>query len=346
MSSPQPAGAEAPESYGVVAMAAYQPDPALFRIQLESIQKQSHSNFLCLISVDGNPDPVQELVADATGRDPRFVVLGFGNRLGFYGNFERVLSHVPPDAQWVALSDQDDYWYPEKLSVLLPHLEAHQLVSGQARVVEAGTGRVITANTARRNVPYPHLIAQNQITGGQTVFRRSLLDLALPFPRLNTVTEVHDHWLAACAGAMESVLVVDEIVQDYVQHGANVLGEAAGGLNPLRSVRRAASLADKFEGGHSPAQVAAACRKLSFGWRQVMMDTLSARMEEAGPEFATAYAAFSSGNRLLPAFLVLFSGLRSGNVAPACAAEFIAGVPGELGHRAAKGRRQRAGFGT
>ncbi|MER2135051.1 MAG: glycosyltransferase [Arthrobacter sp.] len=347
MSSPlQPAGSEVPGPYGVIAMAAYQPDPGLFRVQLESIQKQSHKDFLCLISVDGDPDPVHDLVASATGRDPRFVVLGYGNRLGFYGNFERVLSNVPPDAQWVALSDQDDYWYPEKLSVLLPHLEAHQLVSGQARVVEAGTGRVITANTARRNVPYAHLIAQNQITGGQTVFRRSLLDLALPFPRLNTVTEVHDHWLAACAGAVDSVLVVDEIVQDYVQHGANVLGEAAGGFDPLRSVRQAASLADRFEGGHSPAQVAAACRKLSFGWRQVMMDTLSERLDRPGPEFARAYDAFSSGHRWPPALSVLASGLRSGNIAPACAAEFIAGVPGELRRKAAEGRRQRTGFGT
>ena len=342
----QPTGPDALGSYGVVAMAAYQPDPGLFRIQLESIQKQSHANFLCLISVDGSPDPVREIVAAATANDPRFVVLGFGNRLGFYGNFERVLSNVPPDAQWVALSDQDDYWYPEKLSVLLPHLEAHQLVSGQARVVEAGTGKVITANTARRNVPYPHLIAQNQITGGQTVFRRSLLELALPFPRLNTVTEVHDHWLAACAGAVDSVLVVDEIVQDYVQHGANVLGEAAGGFDPLRSVRRAASLADKFEGGHSPAQVAAACRKLSFGWRQVMMDTLSKRLHQPGPEFVRTRAAFSSGHRWPPALSVLLSGLLRGNIAPGCAVEFIAGVPGELRHRAAERRRERAGFGT
>lgn len=331
MSSPTQsrAGSGASGPYGVVAMAAYQPDLTLFRIQLESIQKQSHSNFRCLISVDGDPEPVREFV-EGTLDDPRFVVLGFENRLGFYGNFERVLTNVPADAQWVALSDQDDCWYPEKLAVLLPHLEAHHLVSGQARVVEADSGKVVAASTARRNVPFTDLIAQNQVTGGQTVFRRSLLDLALPFPRLNTVTEVHDHWLAACAGAAGSMLVVDEIVQDYVQHGGNVLGEAAGGFDPFRSIRRAAALADRFEGGHSPAKVSAACRKLSYGWRQVMVDALSARLDSPGPEFTHAHAAFSSGHRWLPTLTALASGARSGNIAPACLAEFVAGTPGEL----------------
>lgn len=313
-------------------MAAYKPDLTLFRIQLESIQKQTHANFDCLISVDGDPGPIREFV-DTTLGDPRFHVLGFDNRLGFYGNFERVLTHVPPHAQWVALSDQDDYWYPEKLEVLLPHLGIHDLVSGQARVVEAGSGRVAADSTARRNVPFTDLVAQNQVTGGQTVFRRCLLDLALPFPRLTTVTEVHDHWLAACAGAAGSILVVQDIVQDYVQHGANVLGEAAGGFNPVRSVRRMVSLAEKFEGGHSPAKIAMACRKLSYGWRAAMVDTLAERLQAAGPDFAEAMAAFSTGHRWIPTLAALAKGARRGNVAPACLAEFVSGVPGEVLHK-------------
>lgn len=315
--------------YGVVAMAAYQPDLTLFRTQLESIQKQTHSNFECLISVDGDPGPIREFVDSALG-DPRFHVLGFDNRLGFYGNFERVLSHVPAHAEWVALSDQDDYWYPEKLEVLLPHLAEHHLVSGQARVVKAGSGQVVAESTGRRNVPFSDLVAQNQITGGQTVFRRGLLDLALPFPRLNTVTEVHDHWLAACAGASGSVLVVNDLVQDYVQHGANVLGEAAGGFDPFRSLRRAADLAGRFEGGRSPAKVAAACLKLSYGWRAAMVDTLDERLEDRTEAFEDALAAFSSRHRWLPTLAALAKGARSGNIAPACLAEFAAGTPAEL----------------
>lgn len=322
-------GPEASGPYGVVAMAAYKPDLTLFRTQLESIQNQSHGNFHCLISVDGDPEPVRRFVETTLG-DPRFVVLGFDNRLGFYGNFERVLANVPEDAQWVALSDQDDYWYPQKLEVLLPHLQAHELVSGQARVVDSGSGRVVAASTARRNVPFTDLVIQNQVTGGQTVFRRSLLDLALPFPRLNTVTEVHDHWLAACAGASGSVLVVDDIVQDYVQHGANVLGEASGGFDLIRSFRRVTSLTEKFEGGRTPAKIATACRKLSYGWRAAMVDTLAERLEARGKDFSEALASFSSDHRWLPTLAALAKGVQRGNVAPACLAEFLSGTPAEV----------------
>ena len=44
-------------------------------------------------------------------------------KLGFYGNFERALSLVPANAELIALADQDDEWYPEKLEVLATRLE-------------------------------------------------------------------------------------------------------------------------------------------------------------------------------------------------------------------------------
>ena len=38
------------------------------------------------------------------------------SRLGFYRNFERALSMVPPSADYVTLCDQDDYWHPTSSS--------------------------------------------------------------------------------------------------------------------------------------------------------------------------------------------------------------------------------------
>lgn len=314
--------------FGVVAMAAYRPDAELFRTQLESIRDQTHRAWRCLISVDGDPDPVRQVV-DSLG-DERFEVLGFDDRLGFFGNFERVLTAVGPQAGWVALSDQDDKWYPTKLATLLPHLAEHSLVCGQARVVSADTGKVLAASTNRKNVPLADLVIQNQVTGGQTVFRRELLDLALPFPRFSTITETHDHWLAVCAAATDSVLIADEVVQDYVQHGANVLGEVSGGFDPGRSVRRMVSLADRFAGGHSPARLVRATRDLSYGWRRAMVSALARRVPDPEPEFRRVVAAFGDRPRWAPTIRALAGGFRRGNVAASCLAEFVAGTPGEV----------------
>ncbi|GAC1501723.1 MAG: hypothetical protein NVS2B15_24240 [Pseudarthrobacter sp.] len=192
-------------TFGAVALAAYQPDESMFARQLLSIQAQTHANFVCLISVDGDYERIEDMVRRACGQDERFQILGYGSRLGFHHNFERALTKVPEAARWVALSDQDDYWYPEKLATLLPHLESAALVTGQARVVSpeisstdpnpAG-GRL----TDRRNVGAADLIASNQVTGSLCMFRREVLDLALPFPSLAAPSQYHDHWIGLCGG--------------------------------------------------------------------------------------------------------------------------------------------------
>lgn len=268
----------APRAEGCVVLAAYRPDTELFRTQLRSIQKQTLADFSCIISADGEGDLVGEQVATAVGGDPRFRVIGFENRVGFYANFERGLGAVPPTARWVALSDQDDYWYPEKLATLVPHLENAAVVGGQARVVAHPGNRVVAASTNRRNSAALAFFLDNQFTGGQMVFRRDVLDVALPFPRLSTPAEVHDHWLAVCASALGGSLVVDDVVQDYVQHGNNVIGEATGGVSLRRSLRNARAIARRFEGSDSVAGVMRATYRVGVGWREAMAEALAERL--------------------------------------------------------------------
>jgi len=242
-------------TFGVVALAAYKPDWDLFRNQLRSIQNQTHSQFQCLISADGGFVEVRDFVASALGGDERFQVVGFEERLGFYGNFERALQHVPADAEWVALSDQDDFWYPSKIEMMLPHLNDVSLVAAQARVVRIPGDEVVTESTQRKNVGLDALLAQNQVTGSLCVFRSGLLDLALPFPRLNTISQVHDHWLAVCAKSTGGALVVEDVVQDYVQHGGNVLGEVVGRKPIRKSIEHVLALSKKYQGSGSPLAV-------------------------------------------------------------------------------------------
>ena len=114
----------------------------------------------------------------------------------------------------------------------MPLLEGSALATGQARVVQVPGERVVLATTDRRVVGPRDLLVQNQVTGSQTVFRRDLLDVALPFPRLRTETQLHDHWLAMCAAVTDGYTVLDEVVQDYVQHGANVVGRGRAAAPP------------------------------------------------------------------------------------------------------------------
>jgi glycosyltransferase involved in cell wall biosynthesis len=266
---------------GAIALAAYQPDPVLFARQLTSIQRQTVTGFRCVVSADGGVDRVRELVAQATGDDPRFRVVGFEERVGFYRNFERALQEIPSDAAWVALSDQDDLWHPEKLERLVPLLSDRTIVSGQARVVEFPSGRVIESTTRRRTVDALSLTAINQFSGAMSVFRREVLDLALPFPGMPSRVEVHDHWIAVCAAVLGPTEVIDDVLQDYVQHAGNVLGEvadASGRLRPASALRTLLDAGTRYEGSRSPAALARALYDMGYGWRAQMTRTLSARV--------------------------------------------------------------------
>jgi hypothetical protein len=315
-------------------MAAYQPEPTLFRAQLQSIQRQTVTDFVCVISADSDPAAIATMAYEFTQGDPRFTVCGGERRRGFYLNFENALAHVPAEVEWVALADQDDRWHEEKLATLIRHLDGASLVSGQARVVRYPGGEVVTATTRRREVSFDDLLVHNQITGAQSLFRRSLLDVALPFPRVHAVTAVHDHWLALCASVDLGYVVVDEVLQDYVQHGANLIGEVEGQPVDLRAAAsRIRQLAVEYEGGVTSRDLATVCNRLSFGWRRAALVALRDRHGAVPPVARAAWEAFSPGHRAVPMARFLWERVRSHDVANGTVATFLPGLPLEVFRR-------------
>ncbi|HEX5272735.1 MAG TPA: glycosyltransferase family 2 protein, partial [Gemmataceae bacterium] len=234
----RPAGPPPPEGHGpagdlvAVCMATYNPPADLFRRQVESIRAQTHRNWVCVINDDGSDPAALALVRDAVAADDRFQVQSNPARLGFYRNFEKCLSRVPAGAAFVALSDQDDYWYPDKLEVLLRQFDAGTtLAYADVRVVDReGRVRAETYWTTRRNnyTNFATLLLANTVTGAASLFRRDLLDDLLPFPQ-DLRGSFHDHWIACTALALGTIRYVDRPLHDYVQHGSNIIGHYAPG---------------------------------------------------------------------------------------------------------------------
>jgi len=248
---------------------------------------------------------------------------------------ERLLLRLPPAAFWVALSDQDDIWRHDELERLVPTLADVALVSGQARLTEHPAGRVL-GTTTRRWVPVDDLVMENQVTGSLSVFRRDLLDLALPFPRLHTPTQMHDHWLGACAASTSGYAMVEEVVQDYVQHADNVVGETLSirrRREPIRALREIATIIDEYEGGHSPIRAARACQNLSFGWRRVMVAALLARLEQPPMELMRLKRQLDSASGLSGLAGLLRRIQRSEYTTSGAMDPFLPGLPGEVATR-------------
>ena len=213
-----------------ICMAAYNPPLGLFKRQIESIQRQTLKDWVCIITDDGSRPDLFESAHRVVKSDSRFRLHRSQTGLGFYHNFERCLSLVPRSTEFIALSDHDDFWHPDKLETLVQHFnEGTSLVYSDMRIVtEIGQEISPTYWTTRPNnyTRFDSLLMANTITGGACMFRRSLLPLILPFPE-RVGEAYHDHWIGAVALAVGDIRYVDRALYDYVQHGANVIGHFA-----------------------------------------------------------------------------------------------------------------------
>jgi Glycosyl transferase family 2 len=303
-----------------ICMATFEPDPALFATQIESLRAQADERWVCVISDDCSAPERFRAISERVAGDARFVLSRSDERLGFYRNFERALRLAPPEAGLLALCDQDDCWHPDKLGTLRAALGAATMVYSDQRLVDA-EGRVLRdtlwQGRSNNHTDLVSLLVANSVTGAATLFRRDVAELALPFPDTPGLP-FHDHWIGLVALALGDVEYVDRPLYDYVQHrgaffGAVTHGEGGGS-------RRARPRAAYFR-GYLPRAVLA----------QVLLARCGDRMPDAKDR---ALRRFAAAERSLPAagWLAL-RGLRSWRATLGSESEL---VPGLLWRRVAR----------
>ncbi|MGO9974344.1 MAG: glycosyltransferase [Solirubrobacteraceae bacterium] len=223
-----PAAGGGAEPLVAICMATYNPPRDLLAAQLESIRAQTHRSWTCAISDDCSSRESFAVLRAEVGDDSRFTLSRSPRRLGFYHNFERALAMAPAGADYVALADQDDRWYPEKLATLLAAIGEAPLIYSDARIV-ARDGTVLSETywSERRNnhSDLLSLLVANCVTGAASLVRRDVLDDALPFPP-GQFAHYHDHWLALVAASLGEIRFTARPLYDYVQHGRASLGHA------------------------------------------------------------------------------------------------------------------------
>ena len=213
-----------------ICLTTYNPDLTLFRRQIDSLRAQTVREWTCFVQDDRSRPEVFAEIERVCGADPRFVVARNAVNLGFYRNFERCLRNVPASAKWVALCDQDDEWYPDKLARGLERLTGDvQLVYSDMRLVDVERRPISDTYWAKRRNNYRSLatlLVANTVTGAASIFRRAVLDKALPFPAY-VESSFHDHWLAVVSMLLGGLDYIDAPLYDYTQHGRNVIGHTA-----------------------------------------------------------------------------------------------------------------------
>jgi hypothetical protein len=215
-----------------IALCTYNGELFLAR-QLASIQQQTVLPYELVICDDGSTDNTLEIVRDFAA-SVLFPVRIFRNEhnLGFVANFERAIGLCQGDL--IALSDQDDIWYPTRLERAQMAFAAHPevgLVFSDADIIDDQdrlTGKRLWLNFGfagdlkQRLLAgdYTVLVRNRFVTGATVMFRSRLRANCLPFGS----GWLHDEWLAPTAAAVADVLPIDSPLIRYRIHTSQQVG--------------------------------------------------------------------------------------------------------------------------
>jgi hypothetical protein len=217
-----------------IALASYLPHPDFFLKQLESIEAQTHSDWVCIITSDS---PLEETFKHAPlnkfKNHSRFRWHENPQRLGSKKNFERAIQLcLKENVNAVACSDQDDVWYPEKLQrclevlvqkppLSLVHSDMHVLiVDEKGEKLLPGTTWSVESRGVHHCQPQ-HLLVRNVVAGCAMLFDA---EIARRYPHLPEEFDYHDHWYALVASVHGGVYPISEPLFAYRQHDRNELG--------------------------------------------------------------------------------------------------------------------------
>lgn len=210
---------------------------------LESIGRQGLVPDELVVQDDRSTDDTVAIVEQFAASAPFDVRLEVNDRrTGSTENFERALQRCR--GRFVALADQDDVWYPEKLQLLVAELHTDPTVtmvfSDADLIGEDGrrlgrrlwSSRLIDRTLRRRAVVPGELFAMRALTTGCTMaVRRRAVAAALPFPAelSDPVAPMrHDRWLSLVSAAVGTVRALPEPLLGFRVHDAQETGVLVG----------------------------------------------------------------------------------------------------------------------
>ena len=156
------------------------------------------------------------------------------HNVGYVANFESGIKQVLEEGfDYLALSDQDDIWHPERIAkgmqamlafeeqnnpetALLAHSDL-TMIDSEKQCVHASFFQYRRYEIAATR-SLPTVLGQNGVMGNTILMNRSLASMSVPFPK---DLHVHDYWLAVLAELYGQRILIEEPLVDYRIHDTN-----------------------------------------------------------------------------------------------------------------------------
>lgn len=187
--------------------------------QIRSILSQLSENDELIISDDGSTDNTISVINSINDR--RILFIHNKGTHGYTGNFENALKHAKGDI--IVLSDQDDVWVDNKISIICRDLDTADFVTSNAIVVDGDLNIINESLWSMRPPGFSPLadFVQCAYLGCCMAFNRKVLDFALPFPPNHNLC-AHDYWLQLVGSFFFKVKYEHTPLIYYRRHGSNV----------------------------------------------------------------------------------------------------------------------------
>jgi len=206
-----------------IALCTYNGERFLIK-QLDSLLSQDYSNIEIVIVDDGSTDHTLDIVNSYARRDSRIRYLKNEVNLGFNKNFEKAIMLTSGD--YIAISDQDDVWYPNKLRLLLDNIKDNWLIFSNSRC-KSKTKQAKLLDHFNPPDDYKGILLRNYVTGHTVLLRREFLKFALPFPQKG----YYDWWLGFVAAYHRKIAFLDKVLTAYRVHNESVIQKRIAARN-------------------------------------------------------------------------------------------------------------------
>ena len=239
--------------------------------QIKSIMEQDREDFCLLYSDDGSTDSTKAILQSLQEK--------YGRRMRAFPrpmhsgspakHFLSILSALAKgevetdNLEYIFLADQDDEWFPDKLSKTISVIKEEERKYGESLPILCHTdcslvnsrGELLAKSYRRyQKLPgasyrFSRLLLQNHVTGASVGINKALLQYCNEIPEQ---VKMHDHWLALLANCFGEIQYLPYATYAYRQHGENVLGAKKASMLQECGDRLAASKEkDKEDSIHS-----------------------------------------------------------------------------------------------
>lgn len=206
---------------------------------LNSLDAQTYTNWRLVVSDDDSQDGTLDLITShfQSNPDKLSIVQRGRTKQGVVQNFQDAIK--TSNAKYVLLADQDDIWLPEKITGLYARMLKNEqgnkvpaLIFSDLEVVNE---QLLTINNSWWDLAsvkpdsarsFKGVLCQNIVPGCSMMLNRSLIEIALPFPK---GVIMHDWWLLLVCAAFGKVDYCHEKFVRYRRHaGAHTYFNGGG----------------------------------------------------------------------------------------------------------------------